>query len=175
MQNLNNNIDRIKGMMKMISESDFSIVDQLPNQNPDQKLWELKSIVMYVLADFSESPYFEESDINLGEGYFVILDNDLKYELRYDFDVNVTRSASYDPGDYETAPYYEGTEWEIENLKLTITELNDGDIKEIYSGPDISEFEKMLFPPVKANGRSLSGGDMIYNTFDEKINELDGD
>ena len=75
MGNLNDSINRIKGMMKMIHESDFSVMDQLPNQNPDQNKWDMEAIIMYVMANFSEHPHFEDSDIGLSAGYFIIVDS----------------------------------------------------------------------------------------------------
>jgi hypothetical protein len=164
MANLNEHIDRIKGMMKMIQESDFNVMDQLPNKNPDQDRWGLQSIIMHVMADFSRHRSFDDSDG--------------RYIFNYDFDVNVTSHGSYDPGDYETPPYSEGPEWHLENLKLTISEVNDdGSIKEIYSGSDISEFEKTRFAPREGRerDREISGGNIIYDEFDDKIAELVGD
>ena len=175
MGNLNDSINRIKGMMKMIHESDFSVMDQLPNQNPDQNKWDMEAIIMYVMANFSEHPHFEDSDIDLSEGYFIIVDSESRYELTYNFDVEVTSRGSYDPGDRDTPPYYEGPEWEITNLKLTIMDIGDGEYKELYSGPDISNFEKQTFPPVKPGGRAYSGWDKIYDEFDEKISDMVND
>lgn len=178
MQNLNESIVRIKGMMKMIQESDFSVADQLPNKNPDQKIWDLRPIIMYVMSDFAKYRSFDDSDINLNDGYFYFGDSEGKYYLDYKFDVEVTSRGSYDPGDYETPPYYEGPEWHIENLKLTIIEINeDGSEKVLYSGPDISEFEKMNFAPRegKERDREVTGAGIIYDEFDDKIAELVGD
>jgi len=171
MANLNEDINRIKGLMKMIQEDNFSVMDQLPNQNPDQDRWELNSIIMSVISDFAKYLSFDDSDINLDEGYFYFGDDEGRYGLKYEFDVNVTSHGSYDPGDYETPPYYEGPEWDIENMKLTVSEFNnDGSSKQLYSGPDISEFEKMEFAP--RDDRHKVGSDIIYSEFDDKITEL---
>jgi hypothetical protein len=178
MENLNESINRIKGLMKMIQEGDFNAMDHLPNKTPDQNKWELNSIIMYVMSDFARYRSFDDSDINLSDGYFYFGDSEGEYALDYKFDVNVTSHGSYDPGDYETPPYYEGPEWHIENLTLTISKVNDdGSFEELYSGPDISEFEKMKFAPRegKERDREVTGADIIYDEFDEKITELVGD
>lgn len=175
MGNLNESIDRIKGMMKMIQESDFNIMGQLPNNNPDANTWELRYIINHVMAAFSENKYFDDSDVDLNDGFFSITDNEGRYELRYDFEVRVTSYGSYDPGDRDTPPYYEGPEWEIENLKLTIIDhTDDGESKQLYSGPDISEFEDLTFPGVK-EGTTRSGAQLLYNEFEDTVVELIGD
>lgn len=174
MRNLNEHINRIRGMMKMIQESDFNIADQLPNKNPDQSKWELHSIIMYVMASFSDDPLFYDEDIDLSQGSFSITDNAGEYLLYYEFDVKINSHGSYDPGDYETPPYYEGAEWEYKNMKLTIYDYTSGLEKIVYSGPDISDFENMKFTP-KAKDYILTGVDLIYRAFDDKINELIAD
>lgn len=178
MDNLNQSINRIKDVIKMIQEADFSVMDQLPNKNPDQGRWGLESIIMHVIAHFSRFRSFDDSDVDLDSGVFYITDQDGKYELKYEFDVNIISHGSYDPGDYETPPSYEGPEWNSENLKLTISEISDdGSYKVLYSGPDISGFEKMKFPPREdmKNDREARGVDLIYSEFDEKITDLIGD
>lgn len=178
MKTLNESIERIKGMMKMIQEEDFSAPAQQPAEPSGENYDEIKSKVMGVLQDFAKDPYFYDSSVNTSDGYFFIMNDEGSYNLEYNFDVNITSYGSYDPGDYDTPPYYEGPEYEFENMTLTVYEVTDsGEERTIYKGKDISDFMNMTFPPVKEGGRERSGADIMYYEFgdelDEKISDMD--
>ncbi len=174
MKTLNESIERIKGMMKMIQEEDFSA----PAQQPAEPSDEIKSIVMGVLQDFARDPYFYDSSVNTSDGFFVIMNDAGNYTLEYNFDVNITSYGSYDPGDYYTPPYQDGPEYDSEKMTLTVNEISDsGEERVIYKGKDISDFMDMTFPPVKEGGRERSGADIMYHEFgdelDERISDMD--
>jgi hypothetical protein len=174
MKNLNESIDRIKGMMKMIQESDFSVMDQLPNKEPDQNQWDLKSIIMYVMASFDGPPDFDAYDINSEDGFFTIIDTEYKYELRYEFDLKIISAGYYRPGTYDDPPESEGPEYDFINMKLTITDIEDGNENVIYSGEDFSDFPSMKFAGNERRG-PVSGAGIMYSYFDDAVNEIIGD
>ncbi len=171
MGKLNEHLNRIKGMMKMIQESDYNVLDQLPNKDPDQNMWELNSIVNYVMADFSESPYFEDYDIHSDGGYFAITDEAGTYELRYEFDLEIISAGYFIPGTYDDPPESEGAEYNYENIKLTITDIADDNENVLYSGDDFTKFESMKFAGSKSKF-PVTGWDIMYKYFDDKINEI---
>jgi hypothetical protein len=174
MKNLNESIDRIKGMMKMIQESDFSIMDQLPNKEPDQNQWDLKSIVMYVMASFDGPPVFDDHGIDSSGGYFTIIDREYKYELRYEFDLKIISAGYYRPGTYEDPPEGESAEYDFNDMKLTITDIEDGNDNVIYSGEDFSNFESMEFAGNERN-RPTNGAGIMFSYFDDVVNDMAGD
>lgn len=178
MKTLNESIERIKGMMKMIQEEDFSTPTQQPTEPSGENNDEIKSIVMGVLQDFANDPYFYDSSVDTSDGFFVIMNDAGNYTLEYNFDVNITSYGSYDPGDYYTPPYHEGPEYDFENMTLTVNEISDsGEERVIYKGKDISDFMNVTFPPRKEGERERSGADIMYREFgdelDEKISDMD--
>lgn len=173
MKNLNESINRIKGMMRMIQESDFSSPE---SQSSGDNNEEIKSIIMGVLQDFAKSPYFDDSSVSSGDGFFIIGDQEGKYTLEYNFDINITSYGSYEPGDYYTPGYQEGPEWEFEKMRLTVKEISDsGEETVIYDGKDISDFMDMTFPPMKEGQKEISGAEIMYREFEDTLVELISD
>lgn len=172
MKNLNESIERIKGMMKMIQEEDFSTPEQQPEETSDNNE-KIKAIVMGVLQDFAKSPYFDDSHVDSSDGFFIIGDQEGKYTLEYNFDVDVISHGSYDPGDYYTPGYSEGPEWDFENITLTVNEISDsGEERVIYKGEDISDFMSFKIPPRKEGERERTGADIAFSEFEDTLIEL---
>lgn len=175
MKNLNESIERIKGMMKMIQEEDFSTPEQQPEETSDNNE-EIKTIVMGVLQDFAREPYFYDSSVYISDGFFIIMNDAGNYTLEYNFDINITSYGSYDPGDYYTPPYHDGPEYDFEKMTLTVKQISDsGEETVIYKGKDISDFMNMTFSPVKEGGRAITGADIMYNEFGEELDEMISD
>lgn len=160
--------------MRMIQEQDFE-------PTISQENWDLQSIVMYVMADWVDGGLdFYDEDVNLSEGYFDIMDGEEKYNLHYSFDVNVTAHAYYRPGTYDSPPEGDNTEYHFDNWKLEITNMETNEV--IYNGPDFTNFEGLQlttktvkYPNGKTGSKKYFGSDLLYDRFDDTINELDND
>ena len=135
MKNLNEQLAKIKGMMKMIQENDYT-------PTGDASYWEAHSVAMHILADFTSSGapyYFEDYSVDLNEGSFSITDEDGN-ELYYEFDVYIDSHGSFSPGTYEDPPESEPTEFHFDNMKLTVKDWTGAEEKVLYSGKDFTNF-----------------------------------
>lgn len=176
MKNLQEQIIKIKGLMKMIQEEEYT-----PSITPEQ--WELDSIMMHVMADWVEGGMeLGDSDVNLSEGWFTFNDSEERYFITYSFDVEVTAHSWFKSGTYDDPPEGENTEYHFEQMKLKIEESVDGKYVVIYDGPDFTNFEGTLLTTktiTNRNGSTSSkkyyGSDFMYDMFDDEINELDSD
>lgn len=163
MDNINLQLAKIKGMMKMIQEAEFT-----PTMTPEQ--WELNSIVMSVIAEWAEDGkyLFDDYDLDLNNGNFFITGGD--YTLEYSFDIEITSHGWFRAGTYEDPPEGEGTQYEFVSWHLKIIENDD---KVLYDGEDFTKFEQMIIG--SKGGRKYTGGDLLYDMFDERINDMDDD
>ena len=156
--NLQENINRIKSMMKSINEDEYT-PPQLSGRN--------MKIVNAIISSFKSKPKIDDSDYDIDGGWFVIsLGGNFTYFLEYTFTVDITSHSSYTPGTYEDPPEGEATEFElgITDMKLYV------DDELVYEGPDVTDFLN-----IKTQLGRTTGEDVLYNHVDDKIQEIDAD
>ena len=133
--------------------------------------YQAKSIAMHVLAEFvnREDQELDVMDIDLGGGSFVIYSEDEAYSLTYSFDIDISEHSYFRSGTYDDPPESEPCMYNFENMKIEVEHATGNGIKTIYTGPDFTEFMKL---PLSEDGK-IKGMDLMYDTFDDEIQEMD--
>jgi hypothetical protein len=169
---LNEEMSRIKDMMKKIINEDFET-------QPEESLVdeELKQRALSVLIKFGNGEVdYDILDINLYECSFVINHGD-SFDLTYTFQVNINQLPQYDSGvdrysngDPGYPSYYESMDWDVSDVSLKIEEFPDysGEMKwnTLYEGEDFTNFLDYKFD----NG--LTGREWIKTKFNDELNNL---
>lgn len=145
---LNEQISRIKDMMKKVTTESFEGTEQPQGPNIDP---ELKEEILYYADKIQREEYDDISDYETGKWVsFSFGPDGNEIYLEYEYDVNPGSAPSYDPGvdRYSNGdPGYPASESpgegdiDITNLKV-INQRSDGyDV--LYDGPD---FTNVKFP-----------------------------
>jgi hypothetical protein len=159
--NLNEELNRIKSMMKSITEDEFKLPELDDNQ---------KKIVRAIMSSFQSKPKFYDSDYDLNGGWFMIsLGENTNYLLEFHFDVSIESRSQYYPGSYDEPPSGEPAEFrfDISSMKLMV---ND---EIVYNGDDVTDF---LNIPVQMKGyRNATGFDALSDHVDDRLQEYESE
>lgn len=168
---LNEELSRINGMMKMISEEIFEDTMKPPHNVVN----DAKTVLKHFLNQ--ENPQADETDVDSDGGWFAIDGGNNKY-IKYYFDVNVrshghTRSGYeyMDNGDPGYPDEHEPMDFDIVVTQIELGKTEHKDDQWVdnveYKGPDFTNFSSLSFK----DGRS--GEEWLSNTFDDRILETD--
>jgi len=170
-QLLSEQLKRIKGMMKSINENDFESPEQ---QGPSEDI--KNQIIAFEQAILQNNERWEESDIDLEEGFIEFVNDEEQY-LKFSFDIDIESWPWFEAGSNWRSngdPGYpdegEGLMWGFGGveLKFYTGQMVDGQFIEnvIYEGPDFTNFFKQKY----AGGKDIET--TLYNYYDQHMNEL---
>lgn len=166
-QNLNEEIARIKGMMRKINEQAFDDFDtqitpeEIP-YNGDEEFERANQLASSIIADVVNRPvekyrFFDDYSFDGSQAYIALATED--GALNYYFDVDFSRHSSSSPATYHDPAEYTDAEYDFGNPTL---EVNDG-ANVIYKGKDFTDILNVTL----SNGQTV--GDRMYEEFDEEI------
>jgi hypothetical protein len=168
---LNEELSRINGMMKMISEESFE-----DTSKPSETIInDVKQTLRYFLNQ--DNPQADETEVDADGGWFTIDGGDNKY-IKYYFDINVKSHQHTTPGygymDNADPGYPDETEpmdFDITISQIEVGETVHNDEQWIdnveFKGSDFTDFAGLTFKD------GQSGEQWLSNTFNERILETD--
>ncbi len=166
-QTLNEQIARIKGMMKMINEQEFDDFDtqitpeEIP-YNGDEEFENAQRLASSIIAEVVTRPvedytFFDDHSFKNGELYFALTTE--AGALNYYFDVDFSSHVSSSPATYHNPSEYSDADYRFTN---PILEINDG-ANVIYKGKDFTDILNVEL----SSGETVE--DILYRDFDEDI------
>lgn len=171
-QSLNEEISRIKGMMKKINEQHFDDFDTqiTPEEltyNGDQEFERAQQVAGEILSEVANrevTKYSFFDDYSFSSGELMIAFITELGSIYYHFDVNFGRNSSFTPGrshmsngDPGYPDEYTDAEYTFDSPHIVI--YDEGD--EIYKGKDFTDIENL----------ELSNGQNVMNKMVEEFDE----
>ncbi len=166
-QTLNEQIARIKGMMKMINEQEFDdfdtqITPEEMTYNGDEEFENAQRLASSIIAEVVTRPvedykFFDDYSFKNGEVYVALTTE--AGALNYYFDVEFGKHVSSSPSTYYTPAEYTDADYQFSTPTL---EINDG-ANVIYKGKDFTDILNVEL----SSGETVE--DILYRDFDEDI------